>query len=113
RVGGRCCVWILRPLPVIATLFEIRSLVEHGILTPYTWLKTYEFWRGRAEPLISRWPAIFLLFAHGSLFLLRTPLAAMLPWPPVSDHFQSVWLSVLRFEALMFTISIAFILLAM
>ena len=68
---------------------------------------------GANEPLVSRWPAIFMLFAHGSMFLLRTPLAAMLPWSPTSQVFESVWLTVLSFEALMFTISIAFILLAM
>ena len=54
-----------------------------------------------------------MLFAHGSLFLLRTPLAAMLPWSPTSAVFDSVWLTVLSFEALLFTIAIAFILLAM
>jgi diguanylate cyclase (GGDEF)-like protein len=54
-----------------------------------------------------------MLFAHGALFLLRTPLAAMLPWSPGNHMFGSVWLTVLSFEALLFTISIAFILLAM
>jgi hypothetical protein len=72
-----------------------------------------EFWRGRSEPLVSRWPAIFMLFAHGALFLLRTPLALVLPWSPTSQVFDSVWLTVLSFEALLFTIAIAFILLAM
>ncbi len=76
-------------------------------------MTAYEFWRGRSEPLVSRWPAIFMLFAHGSLFLLRTPLAAMLPWSPANQVFESVWLTVLSFEALLFTIAIAFILLAM
>jgi diguanylate cyclase (GGDEF)-like protein len=63
--------------------------------------------------LLSRWPAIFVLFAHGSLFLLRTPLGAMLPWSPTNRLFGSVWLTALSLEALLFTISIAFILLAM
>src|SRR5215510_11396066 len=112
-IGGPLAWLIVAHLPVIGTQFEIRFLVASGIITTYTWLTAYEFWRGRSEPLVSRWPAIFMLFAHGSLFLLRTPLAAMLPWPPVSEQFQSVWLTVLSFEALMFTISIAFILLAM
>jgi len=54
------------------------------------------------------------LFAHGALYLLRTPFGAMLPWLPSSNQvFESVWLSVLSFEALLFTIAIAFILLAM
>jgi diguanylate cyclase (GGDEF)-like protein len=45
---------------------------------------------------------------------LRTPLGAMLPWLPTSNQvFESVWMTVLSFEALLFTIAIAFILLAM
>ena len=88
-------------------------LLASGIITTYTWLTAYEFWRGRSEPLVSRWPAIFMLFAHGALFLLRTPLFAMLPWSPANQVFDSVWLTVLSFEALLFTIAIAFILLAM
>ena len=51
-------------------------LVGSGIVTAYTWATAYEFWRGRDEALVSRWPAIFMLFAHGALFLLRTPLGA-------------------------------------
>ena len=37
----------------------------------------------------------------------------MLPWSPTNQVFDSVWLTVLSFEALLFTIAIAFILLAM
>jgi diguanylate cyclase (GGDEF)-like protein len=90
-----------------------KVLLSSGIITAYTWATAYEFWRGRSEPLVSRWPAIFMLFAHGALFLLRTPLAQVLPWSPSSQVFDSVWLTVLSFEALLFTIAIAFILLAM
>ncbi len=88
-------------------------LLSSGIITAYTWATAYEFWRGRSEPLVSRWPAIFMLFAHGALFLLRTPLSQVLPWSPTNQVFESVWLTVLSFEALLFTIAIAFILLAM
>jgi diguanylate cyclase (GGDEF)-like protein len=88
--------------------------MSSAIITTYTWATAYEFWRGRSEPLVSRWPAIFMLFAHGALYLLRTPLGAMLPWSPTNNQmFASVWLTVLSFEGLLFTIAIAFILLAM
>ena len=108
-------IWLLVcRLPVLADAVDARALVASAIITAYTWLTAYEFWRGRAEPLVSRWPAIFMLFAHGALFLLRTPLVALLPWTPTNNNvFGSVWLTVLSFEALLFTISIAFILLAM
>jgi diguanylate cyclase (GGDEF)-like protein len=100
-------------MPPFSEATELRFLLASGIVTSYTWMTAYEFWRGRSEPLVSRWPAILMLFAHGSLFLLRTPLGAMLPWSPTNQVFGSVWLTVLSFEALLFTISIAFILLAM
>ena len=89
----------------------MRALLSSSIVTAYTWATAYEFWRGRSEPLVSRWPAIFMLFAHGALYLLRTPFGAMLSASPTSNSvFESVWLTVLSFEALLFTISIAFIL---
>ena len=108
-------LWLLVcRLPVLADAVELRAMIASGIITAYTWLTAYEFWRGRGEALVSRWPAIFMLFAHGALFLLRTPLVAALPWSPTNNNiFGSVWLTVLSFEALLFTISIAFILLAM
>jgi diguanylate cyclase (GGDEF)-like protein len=112
---GGAILWIVMSrLPGFADSFDLRVLLSSGIITAYTWGTAYEFWRGRGEPLVSRWPAIFMLFAHGALYLLRTPLGAMLPWLPTSNQvFESAWLTVLSFEGLLFTISIAFILLAM
>jgi len=107
-------LWLLIcRLPIFAEAVNARVLIASGIITTYTWLTAFEFWRGRDEQLVSRWPAIFMLFAHGALFLLRTPLIAVLPWSVTSQVYGSVWLTVLSFEALLFTISIAFILLAM
>ena len=93
--------------------FDVGVLVSSAIIASYTWLTAYEFWRGRSEPLVSRWPAVFMLFAHGALYLLRTPVSTYLSGSPSLDLFGSVWLTVLSFEGLLFTISIAFILLAM
>jgi diguanylate cyclase (GGDEF)-like protein len=107
-------LWLLIcRLPVLVDAVAARALIASGIITTYTWLTAFEFWRGREEKLVSRWPAIFMLFAHGALFLLRTPLVLLLPWSPTDSILGSVWLTVLSFEALLFTISVAFILLAM
>jgi diguanylate cyclase (GGDEF)-like protein len=112
--GGAILWLVLCRIPAIANSWDLRVLLSSGIITAYIWAAAYEFWRGRAEPLVSRWPVIFMLFAHGALYLLRTPFGAMLPWQPASNEmFESVWLTVLSFEALLFTIAIAFILLAM
>jgi diguanylate cyclase (GGDEF)-like protein len=111
---GGAVLWLLASrAPWVADSMEAKVLLSSGIITAYTWATAYEFWHGRSEPLVSRWPAIFLLFAHGTLFLLHTPLSQVLPWTPGHDVFESVWLTALSFEALLFTIAIAFILLAM
>jgi diguanylate cyclase (GGDEF)-like protein len=108
-------IWLVASrISAFENSFDLRVLLSSGIITAYTWATAFEFWRGRSEPLVSRWPAIFMLFAHGALYLLRTPLGAMLPFLPTGNQvLESVWLTVLSFEALLFTISIAFIFLAM
>src|SRR6478752_6440976 len=107
-------LWLLIcRLPVLADDNNLRSLIASGIITAYTWLTAYEFWRGRDEPLVSRWPAILMLFAQGALFLLRTPILALLPGSTGDSLLGSVWMTVLSSESLLLTISEAFILLAM
>src|ERR1041384_5339679 len=107
-------VWLLAcRLQAFATMAELRVLVGSGIVTAYTWGAAFEFWRGRDEALVSRWPAIFMLFAHGALFLLRTPIGAVAHVAPGNSLAMSGWLELLSIEGLLFTISIAFILLAM
>ncbi len=112
-VAGAALWLFLSRMPMFEVSLDFRALLSAGIIAAYTWLAVAEFWRGRAEPLVSRLPAVFMLFAHGCLFLLRTPLSALLPWTPANQVFGSVWLTVLSSEALLFTISIAFIMLAM
>jgi len=108
-------IWLLVcRLPLVTENSDLRSLIIAGIITSYVWLTAFEFWRGRSEALVSRWPAIVMFFAHGVLFLLRTPMIALLPAAASSDGvYGSVWMTVLSFEALLLTISSAFLLLAM
>ena len=63
----------------LTAFLDLRVLLSSGIISAYTGAAAFEFWRGRSEPLVSRWPAIFMLFAHGALYLLRTPLGDLLP----------------------------------
>ena len=107
-------IWLVAcRVPAFAESPELRLLTSAGIVTAYTWLTAYEFWRNREEELVSRWPAIFMLFAHGALFLLRPPIIAMASKPASDMLALSGWLELLNLEGLLFTISIAFILLAM
>jgi diguanylate cyclase (GGDEF)-like protein len=112
-VAGATFWLFMSRMSLFADSVDFRALLSAGIIAAYTWLAVAEFWKGRSEQLVSRLPAIFMMFAHGALFLLRTPLSALLPWSPTNQVFGSVWLTVLSSEALLFTISIAFIMLAM
>src|SRR5579884_1490246 len=73
-VAGAVFWLLICRLPALHGEVELRALIVCGIIAAYSWLAAYEFWRGRDEQLVSRWPAIFMLFGHGALFLLRTPL---------------------------------------
>jgi diguanylate cyclase (GGDEF)-like protein len=107
-------IWMVAcQFPAFGDSPELRTLLSASIIAGFSWATAYEFWRARGERLVSRWPAIILLFGHGALFLLRNPLSAFLPQMPQETALTSAWLTVLSPEALLFTISIAFVLLAM
>jgi len=107
-------LWLLASrTPLLSDSPNLRVLVGGGIITAYTWLTAYEFWRDRDDALISRWPSILIFAAYGALVLLHTPLSAALPWTPEKQIFASAWLTTISFGALLFTIAVAFLLLAM
>jgi hypothetical protein len=106
-------LWLLASrTPLLVDSQNVRVQFGSGIITAYTWLTAYEFWRGRNDPLISRWPAIFVLVAYGAQVLLHTPLSAVLPWTAENQIFASAWLTTISVGALLFTIAVAFLLLA-
>ena len=83
--GGAALWLVVCRLPVVAdVLGRARAGVRHHHRLYLG--DRVRFWRGRSEPLVSRWPAIFMLFAHGALYLLRTPFGAMLPWSPTGNE---------------------------
>src|SRR5437763_10379873 len=107
-------VWLLASQwPGFEVGSEVRGQLSAVIIATYTWLTAHEFWRARNEPLVSRWPAIVLFFAHGAMFLLRTPLNSLLHGKDSDALLSSAWLSVLSLEAFLMTLATAFILLAM
>jgi len=106
-------VWVFAcQIPQFAHAIEIRALLGNMIVAAFLWLTAFEFWRGRDERLLSRWPAILILFSHGAIFLLRSPLSAIVA-PAADPALASAWMGVISTEQVLATISIAFILLAM
>jgi diguanylate cyclase (GGDEF)-like protein len=107
-------IWLVAcQIPHFADSIPARTLLSSGIIAAYTWFTAAELWRGNAGNEVSRLPAIFMLFAQGVLFLMHTPLAVVTPHiVGTQPAFRSVWLTVMSSEALLFTIAIAFLLMA-
>jgi diguanylate cyclase (GGDEF)-like protein len=112
---GGAVIWLIAcQVPQVAESVATRALLSAAIITAYTWAAAAELWRTDEGQLVARLPAMSLLFAHGFLFMVRTPLALLATHPAGTERlFGSVWLVVLSSEALLFTIAVAFILMAM
>jgi diguanylate cyclase (GGDEF)-like protein len=107
-------LWALASLmPGFRQAPELQALLIAFIIAGFLWLTAYEFWKGREERLVSRWPAIVILFVYGDVFLARTPLVALLPALTRPDTEPSAWLTVLSTESVLAAISIAFVFVAM
>jgi diguanylate cyclase (GGDEF)-like protein len=112
---GGTIIWLIAcQIPQVAQSVAAKALLSSAIIAAYTWLAAAEFWRNNEGQLVSRLPAFCLLFAQGSLFLTRTSLGVLMAQVPTTEPlFGSIWLTAWSSDALLFTIAIAFILMAM
>jgi diguanylate cyclase (GGDEF)-like protein len=101
-------------IPGFMASLDARVVLSSIIISGYTMVIAFEFWRGRAEPLGSRWPAIIVLAAHACLFLLRIPfaLSAVSQGEPI-PLWENGWLPIIILESLLYVIAFAFIMMAM
>lgn len=67
-----------------------------------------DLWRGRAERLASRLPAVALLALHGGFYLLRIPATLFAPPQDGANALTSMWVATLCFAAMLFSIASAF-----
>ena len=86
-----------------------RIIVASTLLALLALLAAREFWLGRDEPLMSRWPLVVVFFIHGVTLLLRVPV--VLFSPSFRDHFalSNLSFTMLAFATLLFTVIIAFL----
>ena len=72
-----------------------------------------EFWRGRDEPLMSRWPTVIVLLAYAGALLARIPATYFSPMLDDQSLMSGVSFALLAFGTLLFTVVMAFLLLNM
>lgn len=101
-------------IPGFMASMDARVVLSSIIISGYTMVIAFEFWRGRAEPLGSRWPAIIVLGAHACLFLMRIPFAlSAVSHGESVPIWQNSWFPILLLESLLYVIAFAFIMMAM
>jgi diguanylate cyclase (GGDEF)-like protein len=104
-------------IPALYDSATARMVIVSAAVGLYSLGCAYVLWRGRAEPLLSRWPLIVLTALGGGLFLVRIPLAVMYPLAeaPIAsfDALRSFWFGVVSTFTLLYIIAINYLFLAL
>jgi diguanylate cyclase (GGDEF)-like protein len=107
-------IWLIAmQVPAIAADINLRIVVVTVCQCVFLSLIIYEFWRDRAEPLLSRWPTIIVLITQMVALSLRLPAVTLTPLTATHDFFRSPSFAVMAFGTVLFTITFAFLLLSM
>jgi diguanylate cyclase (GGDEF)-like protein len=107
-------IWLTAmQVPAIANDITLRVLIVSSMQCALVALMAHELWRERAEPLLSRWPAIILLITH--VVMLNARMVTVLLTPIVTHHdfFRSPAFGLMAFGTVLYTITFAFLLLSM
>jgi len=107
-------IWLIAmQVPAVVADINLRIVVVTLCQCGFISLMVYEFWRERAEPLLSRWPTIIVLFTQMVVLSLRLPAVLLTPLTATHDFFRSPTFAVMAFSTLLYTITFAFLLLSM
>ena len=96
-------------IPAFYASLPARLILASGLAGGFCLLAAREFWRARAEPLMSRYPGIALLLLYAAAYWIRVPLALVSPPQTGPNSLQSPWLTILCLVGMLFTLAIAFV----
>lgn len=99
-------------VPTFYDSIVLRILLASILAGAFCASGAHAIWRGREEALVSRYPAIVLLATYAGLYWMRIPLTLTLPMPTTIDA-DSPWFAILCFSGTLFSIAIAFVLMAL
>jgi hypothetical protein len=72
-----------------------------------------EFWRGRAEPLLSGRPTVIVLLAYAAVLLAQIPATSLMPFLDRGSLMSGLSFALVAFGTLLFTVVMSFLLLNM
>ncbi len=107
-------IWLTAmQVPTIAADINLRVVIVSSMQCTFVLLMAYEFWRERAEPLLSRWPTIIVLCTHAVILSGRMIVVTVTPITSHADLFRSPMFALMAFGTVLYTITFAFLLLSM
>jgi diguanylate cyclase (GGDEF)-like protein len=107
-------LWLLAcRIPSFAGDPNLRHVLVSAMLAMLAAATAEEFWRGRNEPLMSRWPTVIVLLAYAAALLARVPAtyyAHVLDDHSINHSLMSgISFALLSFGTLLFTVVMAFL----
>jgi diguanylate cyclase (GGDEF)-like protein len=99
---------VLCRLPAFANA-ELRVVVVSTMLAFLALRAAEELWRGRDEPLMSRWPSVIVLLAYAAVLLARVPATLLSPSFEDDSLLRGLSFALLAFGTLLFTVVMAFL----
>ncbi|MBS0245299.1 MAG: GGDEF domain-containing protein [Proteobacteria bacterium] len=114
-VAAAPLIWLAAcAIPEIRADINLRTVTVTILSGILAFAAAHEVWRGRSEPLMSRWPAAITLSAYGAIMVARAPVTLMVPQPAGAYQFTaSALYPFLSFATLLFSVVVAFLLLNM
>ncbi len=100
-------LWLLASvIPAFAGDINLSVVFVSAVMAMLAAVTAEEFWRGRREPLMSRWPTVCVLLAYSAALLARIPATLLSPvlegqslmsgvrsrcWPSARFCLRSCW----------------------
>ena len=107
-------LWLIASIiPAFAADINLRVVFISAMMAMLAAVSAEEFWRGRREPLMSRWPTVCVLLAYAAALLARIPATLLSPVLEGQSLMSGVSFALLAFGTLLFTVVLAFLLLNM
>ncbi len=100
---------LLCAVPAVDAMPNLRIVIVSTMLALFALMTAEEFWRGRDEPLMSRWPSIIVLLAYAAVLLARVPATLLSPQFADDSLLRGLSFALLAFGTLLFTVVMAFL----
>ena len=103
-------IWlVLCRIPAFAANTDVKVVVVSTMLAVLALRAAEELWRGRDEPLMSRWPMVIVLLAYAAVLLARVPATLLSGSFQDDSLLRGLSFALVTFGTLLFTVIMAFL----